>query len=240
MNRREYSSEAFYLQWVFWYSIANLLGVLLFFALDIYRPIIGINILAITIYFHETRKRLHNYPWIIGYPNWITLFRLSCIGILGIFLPLISPYQAFLAFALIILIDGLDGFVARRSKQITMVGSRLDGETDAFMVLLLTVYHINTGKIPEWIILPGMMRHIFGILSYFFKTPKEYTPRRVRAMIAVTFFGTLLFAFILNDYWAEVTNAIAGTLILTSFGVSLLLMVKQKIRGPKRKHKNQT
>jgi phosphatidylglycerophosphate synthase len=238
MNRREYSSEAFYIQWVFWYSIANVIGVLLFFVLGVYRPVIGINILAIAFYIYEARKKLHNYPWIIGYPNWITLFRFFSICVLGLYLPLLSSYQAFFAFAFIILIDGLDGLVARRTKQITDIGGRLDGETDAFMVLLLTLYHIDIGKIPDWIILPGIMRHVFGILSYFYKSPKEYTSRRFRATIAVIFFCTLLFAFILNDYFARVTNTIAGTLILSSFGISLYLMVAKQISDHKGRHKN--
>lgn len=233
MSRREYNSEAFYIKWVLWYAIANLSGVLLFFMLGIYKQVIAINILAFVFYLYEVRKKLNHYPWIIGYPNWITLFRFLSICVLGLFLPLLSSYQAFFAFAFIILIDGLDGWVARKTQQITEIGSRLDGETDAFMVLLLTLYHIKAGKIPDWIILPGMMRHIFGILSYFFETPREYTSRRFRATIAVIFFVTLLFAFILNDYFAEVTNTIAGILILSSFGISLYLMIEKRIRGLK-------
>jgi len=233
MSRREYNSEAFYIKWVFWYAIANLSGVLLFFVIGEYRLTIGINILAFIFYLYEASKRLHQYPWLFGYPNWITVFRFSSICLLGFFLPSLSSYQAFFAFAFIILIDGLDGWVARKTQQITEIGSRLDGETDAFMVLLLTLYHIKTGKIPDWIILPGMMRHIFGILSYFFKTPKEFTSRRFRATIAVIFFVTLLFAFILDDYFAEVTNTIAGILILSSFGISLYLMIERQIRGQK-------
>ncbi len=73
-------------------------------------------------------------------PNTLTVFRLLAapmVGLVFVFLP--SPYADWIALILFILAaltDYLDGFLARRWKQITNLGRMLDPIADKAMVLI--------------------------------------------------------------------------------------------------------
>ncbi|MBQ0883008.1 CDP-alcohol phosphatidyltransferase family protein [Streptomyces rochei] len=61
--------------------------------------------------------------------------------------------------AVALLLDGVDGKVARRTGTCSPLGARFDMEVDAFLILVLSVY-VATDLGP-WVLLIGGMRYVF-------------------------------------------------------------------------------
>lgn len=58
-----------------------------------------------------------------------------------------------------LILDGVDGRVARRTGTSTPLGARFDMEVDAFLILVLSVYvALDLGP---WVLLIGGMRYVF-------------------------------------------------------------------------------
>lgn len=61
--------------------------------------------------------------------------------------------------AVALLLDGVDGKVARRTNTSTALGARFDMEVDAFLILVLSVY--VSMELGPWVLLIGAMRYAF-------------------------------------------------------------------------------
>ncbi|MGV9943908.1 CDP-alcohol phosphatidyltransferase family protein [Streptomyces sp. NPDC003401] len=61
--------------------------------------------------------------------------------------------------AVALLLDGVDGKVARRTGTSTALGARFDMEVDAFLILVLSVY--VSRELGPWVLLIGGMRYAF-------------------------------------------------------------------------------
>jgi phosphatidylglycerophosphate synthase len=58
-------------------------------------------------------------------------------------------------------LDGVDGWLARRTRMSSEFGARLDMETDAFFILVLSILVWQHGKAGPWVLLCGLMRYAF-------------------------------------------------------------------------------
>ena len=87
-------------------------------------------------------------------PNAITLFRIALIPVfVAVFSPKI-PYGLYLATAIFIiaaLSDSLDGYLARKWKQVTKLGIILDPLADKLLVTSALVCMVEMQMIPSWI-----------------------------------------------------------------------------------------
>ncbi|WP_031048841.1 CDP-alcohol phosphatidyltransferase family protein [Streptomyces sp. NRRL F-5650] len=61
--------------------------------------------------------------------------------------------------AVALVLDGVDGRVARRTGTCTPLGARFDMEVDAFLILVLSVY--VAADLGPWVLLIGAMRYVF-------------------------------------------------------------------------------
>ncbi|MGW5654965.1 CDP-alcohol phosphatidyltransferase family protein [Streptomyces humi] len=67
--------------------------------------------------------------------------------------------------AVALILDGVDGKVARRTGTSTALGARFDMEVDAFLILVLSVY-VST-QLGPWVLLIGAMRYAFVAAAKF-------------------------------------------------------------------------
>jgi len=86
-------------------------------------------------------------------PNLLTLLRILCIP--GLVLVILSDFPgrewtAFGLFALATLTDTLDGFWARKMRQITTLGQLLDPIADKLLVASVVICLVETGAIKAW------------------------------------------------------------------------------------------
>ncbi|MDN3252877.1 CDP-alcohol phosphatidyltransferase family protein [Streptomyces sp. MA25(2023)] len=106
------------------------------------------------------RSRLPSF----GPANRITLGRTALVGGVTALVadsfsgaPPVSLLVGLTAVAL--LLDGVDGKVARRTGTCSSLGARFDMEVDAFLILVLSVYvALDLGP---WVLLIGAMRYVF-------------------------------------------------------------------------------
>ena len=106
----------------------------------------------------------HPHPH-IGAANVVTSGRLALVALLAAALGEdASAALAWAATALTLLtsaLDGLDGWLARRSSLASAFGARFDMETDALLILVLSVLVWRWDKAGWWVLLSGAMRYAF-------------------------------------------------------------------------------
>jgi CDP-diacylglycerol--glycerol-3-phosphate 3-phosphatidyltransferase len=67
---------------------------------------------------------------------------------------------SFAVFALATLTDTLDGFWARRKKQITIMGQLLDPTADKLLVVSVLICLVETGAVPAWMAVVIVSREV--------------------------------------------------------------------------------
>ena len=90
-------------------------------------------------------------------------------------------------------LDAVDGAMARRSGQTTDFGSRFDMETDALLILVLSVLAWTWDKAGAWVLLAGLARYLFvasATVAPFIN--RELPPSRRRQAVCVVQVVTLL------------------------------------------------
>jgi phosphatidylglycerophosphate synthase len=65
-----------------------------------------------------------------------------------------------------LLLDGADGWAARRSGLTSRFGARFDMEVDAFFVLVLAALVWRVGQAGGWVLTCGLMRYIFILAGW--------------------------------------------------------------------------
>ncbi len=73
----------------------------------------------------------------------------------------VAAWWVVCATALMAALDGLDGWLARRTGMASDFGARFDMETDALLILVLSVLVWQYDKAGAWVMLCGAMRYVF-------------------------------------------------------------------------------
>jgi phosphatidylglycerophosphate synthase len=119
-------------------------------------------------------------------------------------------------------LDGVDGWVARRTRTVSALGARFDMETDAFLVLVLSV-HVAVLVTP-WALLIGLMRYLFMVATWLLPWLSGALPTRYSAKVVAAVQGVVL-VVASGQFLAPATAAalvmaaLAG--LLWSFGKSV-------------------
>jgi phosphatidylglycerophosphate synthase len=110
------------------------------------------------------RALRRNRPRCFGPANRVTLGRAILVG--GVTALVADSFQSSTPVTLFVgltavalILDGVDGRVARRTGTSTALGARFDMEVDAFLILVLSVY--VSMALGPWVLLIGVMRYAF-------------------------------------------------------------------------------
>ncbi len=138
----------------------------------------------------------------LGTGNLLTLvrFMLTCL-VAGLAVETVvadtplEPSVAWRFFAMILavtLLDGVDGPVARRQGLVSAFGARFDMETDALLILLLSVVALTLGKAGAWVLLGGALRYLFIAAGHVWPAlAQPLPPSQRRKIICVVQSGAL-------------------------------------------------
>jgi len=136
----------------------------------------------------------------IGWASRVTQARLALVALLAAALVEPAVYRdagwivAGLAlFALVL--DGVDGFLARRLDECSSFGARFDMEVDAALIMVLCLGVMAAGLAGPWVLLLGLMRYLFlmaGRWLYWLNEPLPESFRR--KMVCVWQVAALLVA----------------------------------------------
>ena len=123
-----------------------------------------------------------------------------------------APHPAFavVAAAAGTLLDGVDGWLARRTRMVSVFGARYDMEIDALLVQVLAILVWRYGKAGSWVLASGLWRYAFVAAGRVWPWLRRPLTPTVRAKaICVLQIAALLIA-LLPGIEPPVSNVIAA------------------------------
>src|SRR5262245_23965348 len=133
--------------------------------------------------------RHHPFPT-FGPANQVTMVRAALVALVAGLIgePNVPAYAtaAAVVSGLVTALDGLDGWLARRTRMASAFGARFDMEVDAVLILVLPILAWQYGKAGAWIILAGLMRYLFVAAGWLFPwMARPLFPSRRRQTVCV-------------------------------------------------------
>ena len=129
----------------------------------------------------------------------------------------------------VMVLDGFDGWVARRTGTGTRFGGRFDMETDAFLMLVLSTLVWVEGRTGPWVLLIGGMRYLFvaaGAVVPALRAPLFPSFRR-KAVCVVQGVGLLVcLGPVIPGSVAVGVAAVALASLMWSFGVDTVWLLR--------------
>ena len=165
-----------------------------------------------------------------GSANQITTARALLVALLVCLIgePAVPALAASAATASIVvtLLDGVDGWLARRHRIASDFGARFDMEIDALLILALSVLAWQFGKAGAWVVICGGLRYLFvvaGAIWPWLRAPLQpsrrrqticvvqivaltlvvvpFVPPAVSAPLAAIALAALLYSFLVDTLW---------------------------------------
>ena len=175
----------------------------------------------------------HPYPR-FGAANYVTLFRAMTMalvaGLIG------EPGSARLLWfmigivTLVAALDGVDGWLARRSGMESGFGARFDMETDAALILVLSVLVWRHDKAGAWVLMCGLMRYVFvgaGWLLPWLAAPLRSTLRG-KTIAVVQYIGlSVALAPIIMPPFSTLVAAVTLAALSWSFAVDVMWLRRE-------------
>ena len=160
----------------------------------------------------------------LGPAGWVTLARATlAVGVAALTVDSFdhdTPVAVLVALAAVALVlDFVDGRVARRTGTASGLGARFDGEIDAFLILALSVY--VAPAVGGWVLLIGGARYAFLVAGWLLAWMRAtLPPREWRKVVAATQGVTLTIAAadVLPTDLSRAMLAVALALLAESFG----------------------
>lgn len=167
-----------------------------------------------------------------GLPNQVTLLRAGLVCLAGGALAASDvgrgwSLPALVAFALIL--DGLDGWLARRLNLVSAFGARFDMEVDTLLLLILALLVWQAEQTGAWVLLIGLLRYAFvaaGLIRPELRGPLFPSLRR-KAVCGLQ--GALLLLCLLPPVSPVVATGLAGfalTGLVISFAIDLAWLLR--------------
>jgi len=170
--------------------------------------------------------RQHHRHATFGAANYVTLVR-ALLTLALLWVATLEPGSrlAWTAGAIggaIAALDGVDGWIARRTGMSSRFGARFDMETDSAFLLVLSVLAFHYAKAGAWVVLIGLMRYLFvaaGWLLPWMTGPLSPTLRG--KTVAAVQMVTLAVMLVLPPRVSTAAAAVALALLVWSFAIDV-------------------
>ena len=131
-----------------------------------------------------------------------------------------TPVKTLVALSVVALVlDAVDGFIARHTRTSSLFGARFDMEVDAFLILVLSVYVAHTTA--RWVLAIGLARYVFLATRVLLPRLRGSAPARRWCKIVAAVQGivlTIALANVLPSGVVKVALAVALVMLAESFG----------------------
>ena len=164
--------------------------------------------------------------------DWVTLTRTLLIaGVAGLvadsFGGPVSVTALVTLSTIALVLDGVDGQVARRTATATPLGARIDGEVDAFLILLLSIY--VSQDYGSWVLLIGAARYALLLAGWLIPwlaapLPPRYWGKVVAAVQGIVL--TVAASGVLDRRVGMIAVAAALLLLAESFGRNVIWLYR--------------
>jgi phosphatidylglycerophosphate synthase len=129
----------------------------------------------------------------------------------------------------VLVLDGVDGRIARQTGTASAFGARFDMELDAALLMALSVLTWTSGRVGGWVILVGLMRYLFIAASWIWSPLKAELPESFRRKVVCVVQGVVLLVAIGPIIPAPMAIAVAGAglaMLTYSFGVDIRWLIR--------------
>jgi len=179
----------------------------------------------------------HPFPR-LGSANHVTLLRLVLVaivaGLIGEPRTVRIEWLAVTATIVTVILDGLDGWLARRAGMTSRFGARFDMETDALLILILSILVWQHGKAGPWVLACGVMRYAFvacGWVLPWMAAPLRSSVRgKTVAVIQVVGLGAALSPLVRTPQSIVVAGVTLAALVW-SFAIDVAWLFTASRRG---------
>jgi phosphatidylglycerophosphate synthase len=173
----------------------------------------------------------------IGAANLVTIARGTVIAFLaaligeqgGLYVQVVALTLATAAAVM----DGVDGWLARRMKMASAFGARFDMEADALFVLVLSAWALQLGKAGVWVIACGALRYAFVLGGWLVRSLRAPLPpgmrRKVIAAIQMVALLVVIAPFVPPSVSAPIAAASLFVLSI-SFLIDIALLLRRRTR----------
>ncbi len=170
----------------------------------------------------------------------VTLMRGGLAAVVGGLLAapaaLAQPVVAWVALVLALLalvLDGVDGWLARRRNEATAFGARFDMEVDAALTMLLAGLALAAGKAGPWVLALGAMRYGFVVASLrwpWLSAPLPHSLRRKTVCVVQVAVLAAILAPLIPPGVSAPAAALALGLLIWSFTVDVVWLWRHRAR----------
>ena len=169
-------------------------------------------------------------------PDWVTLTRaVLTAGVAGLvadsFGRPVSVTALVTLSTVALVLDAVDGQVARRTGTATPLGARIDGEVDAFLILLLSIY--VSQDYGSWVLVIGAARYALLLAGWLIPwlaapLPPRYWGKVVAAVQGIAL--TVAASGLLDRRVGMIAVAAALLLLAESFGRNVIWLYRTGAR----------
>lgn len=208
--------------WTAFHAIIIIFTTAFCFLLSKIFPLILAAVFSFSLLIFLTRNQwtpqLH-----FGMGNFLTGLRLLLLLLTTLFLKDLPDYLIALTGLIILIGDGIDGWLARRRHELSEFGEYFDKETDALFIHLFCLSAIFKNLLGEWIILIGLLRYLF-VVYLFLTGKKDRKERRSKAgrYIFVFVSCSVIIIFLPFPVLPLAVAALSLLLLIYSFGRDIL------------------
>lgn len=152
----------------------------------------------------------------------------------GVAEPALLETAVFLA-GIALILDGVDGWVARRTGTGTAFGARFDMETDALLILALSILAWRGGPVGPWILGIGALRYLFVAAGRIWPIlERELPPSRRRKVVCVVQGVALLLVLapFVPPIVARAVGAVALISLVGSFAADTIWALRTPLPDP--------
>jgi phosphatidylglycerophosphate synthase len=175
----------------------------------------------------------HPYPR-FGLANRVTMIRAMLVALVAALIGLpATPEMLWYVIGLTALmgaLDGLDGWLARRTRMASEFGARFDMETDAALILVLSILVWQHEKAGAWVLLCGLMRYGFvaaGWLLPWLARPLQSTRRGKTVAVGQMLGLSVALAPIVPSPLSASASALTLTALAWSFAIDVTRLARQ-------------
>jgi phosphatidylglycerophosphate synthase len=128
-----------------------------------------------------------------------------------------------------LVLDAVDGLVARRTRTASGFGARFDMEVDAFLIAVLSVY--VAPRAGAWVLIIGTMRYAYVAASWVLPWMRKSPPPRYWCKVVAAIQGIVLLiaaSDVVGTAWSIAALLAALALLVESFGRDFLWLWRHR------------
>jgi phosphatidylglycerophosphate synthase len=205
--------------------------------LDVPALLVGAACSLVTCVLLEYGMRVHRMTE-LGVANRVTLTRATLVA--GITALVVQSWSTSVPRSLVVamsavalVLDLVDGWLARRTGSVTALGAAFDMETDAFLILVLSAYVVP--QVGSWVLLIGLARYLLLVAGAARPWLSGAAPTRRWSKVVAAVQGVALLvvaAHVLPRTAEKAVLVVALALLVESFGRQVVVLRRQRRTQP--------